>query len=209
MASKLLVDELGPYSHATDVTMATGKNIAGANTQFKVTGGTSGQVLISDGAGGLTWGPVGTTIKYAVICEQQASGTNGGTFTAGSWVIRTLNNEIYDQIGVSISSNVFTIPAGTFIIRWQAPAFGVSAHMSRLYDVTNTSVVEYGSSAYDRISTANDTGLSHGWARVVVGSATEYQIEHRCGTSRSTEGLGQPVGVSVEKYTIVEIEQHS
>ena len=36
MASKLLVDELGPYSHATDVTMATGKNIAGANTQFKV-----------------------------------------------------------------------------------------------------------------------------------------------------------------------------
>jgi len=209
MASKLLVDELAPYAHATDVTLTTGKNISGANTQYKVTGGTSGQVLISDGAGGLTWGAVGTTIKYAVICEQQASGTNGGTFTTGVWQIRTLNNEIYDDIGVSILSNVFTIPAGTFYIRWQAPAYGVYGHMSRLYDVTNTTVIEYGTTAYDQISTANDIGNSFGWAKVILASVTEYRIEHRCTNTYATTGFGRAGGLAVEKYTIVEIEQHA
>jgi hypothetical protein len=56
MASKILVDELAPQSHATDVTLATGKNITGANTQFKITGGSSGNIISTDGVGALTWG---------------------------------------------------------------------------------------------------------------------------------------------------------
>ena len=55
MASKILVDELAPYSHATDVTLATGKKIAGANTQFKITGGANTNILTTDGAGALSW----------------------------------------------------------------------------------------------------------------------------------------------------------
>jgi hypothetical protein len=58
MASKILVDELAPQSHATDVTLATGKNITGANTQFKITGGASANVLTTDGAGVLSWGAI-------------------------------------------------------------------------------------------------------------------------------------------------------
>ena len=56
MASKILVDELAPYAHATDVTITTGKKIAGANTQYKITGGALNEVLQSDGSGNLTWG---------------------------------------------------------------------------------------------------------------------------------------------------------
>jgi hypothetical protein len=56
MASKILVDELAPQSHATDVTLATGKKIAGAETQYKVTGGAVDEILKSDGAGNLVWG---------------------------------------------------------------------------------------------------------------------------------------------------------
>ena len=55
MASKILVDELAPYSHATDVTLATGKNITGANTQFKITGGSNLNHLSTDGSGNLSW----------------------------------------------------------------------------------------------------------------------------------------------------------
>jgi len=58
MASKILVDELAPHAHATDVTLTTGKNITGANTQFKITGGSSGNVLTTDGSGVLTWGAI-------------------------------------------------------------------------------------------------------------------------------------------------------
>ena len=209
MASKLLVDELAPYAHATDVTLTAGKNISGANTQYKVTGGSSGQVLISDGAGGLTWGAVGTTIKCAAICEQQVSGTAGGGFTAGSWVIRTLNNEIYDDIGISISANVFTLPAGTFVIRWAAPANQVNSHMTRLYDVTGTVVVEYGTSANDDSGAYSSNNTSIGFAKITKASANEYRIEHRCETTKATNGLGYEASFSVEKYTTVEIEQHS
>ena len=55
MASKILVDELAPYTHATDVTITTGKKIAGAETQYKVTGGLADQVLTSDGSSNLVW----------------------------------------------------------------------------------------------------------------------------------------------------------
>jgi len=55
MASKILVDELAPYSHATDVTLATGKNITGTNAQFKITGGSSTNMLTTDGSGSLSW----------------------------------------------------------------------------------------------------------------------------------------------------------
>jgi hypothetical protein len=212
MASKILVDELAPYSHATDVTLATGKKIAGAETQYKVTGGASGEVLKSDGSGGLTWGSSGTTVKYAVICDEKTSGTSGGTFTNGAWRIRDLNNEIYDDIvgGVSITTNVFTLPVGTYYIRWQAPAYGVSGHISRLYDVDGTAVLEYGTSAYDQLSTANDTGSSFGYAKVVIASGTnQYRIEHRCNVTRATDGFGVNTNNSVEKYTVVEIEQHT
>jgi hypothetical protein len=40
------------------VTLTTGKNITGANTQFKITGGSSGNVLTTDGSGALTWGAI-------------------------------------------------------------------------------------------------------------------------------------------------------
>ena len=210
MASKLLVDELAPYAHATDVTITTGKNISGANTQYKVTGGTSGQLLTNDGSDGLSWSTVPPTIKHTVLCEQQPSGTDGGTFTNGAWRIRTLNTEIFDDIGVSIASNQqFTIPAGTFYIKWRCPGYGVYRHMTRLYDVTNGVVKEYGTSQYDQLSTANDVGWSFGWAKVIVASATEYQIEHQCSNTRAGEGFGQSADFSVEKYTVVEIEQHA
>jgi hypothetical protein len=209
MASKILVDELAPQSHATDVTLTTGKNITGANTQFKITGGSNTNVLTTDGSGGLTWGAAGTTVKHSVLCEEQTSGTDGGTFTSGAWQIRTLNSEIFDDIGITITASVFTLPAGTFYIRWRAPAFGVTYHMSRLYDVDGTAVVEYGTTAYDQVSSANDIGASVGFAKVTPGSPTQYRIEHRATASYSTTGFGRASSLAVEKYTVVEIEQHA
>ena len=80
MASKILVDELAPQSHATDVTITTGKKIAGANTQYKVTGGASGQVLTNDGSDGLSWSASGSTVKRACLVDEKANNTAGGTF---------------------------------------------------------------------------------------------------------------------------------
>jgi len=55
--SKLLTNELGPYA-GSEIAIEAGKTITGAASQFKITGGTAGQVLTTDGAGGLTFGDV-------------------------------------------------------------------------------------------------------------------------------------------------------
>jgi len=82
MASKLLVDELAPYAHATDVTITTGKNISGANTQYKITGGTSGQVLKNDGSDGLTWNTGGKVIQ---VLQTIKTDTTSTTVIAGAF----------------------------------------------------------------------------------------------------------------------------
>ena len=55
MASTIKVNTLDTQS-GTDVTITAGKAITGANTQFKITGGSNTNVLTTDGSGGLTWG---------------------------------------------------------------------------------------------------------------------------------------------------------
>jgi|TARA_R110002050_G_scaffold214516_1_gene350678 hypothetical protein len=115
MASKILVDELAPQSHATDVTLTTGKNITGANTQFKITGGSSGNHLSTDGSGGLTWvSPPGQGLAGAYTRRLQADYTTSGTTgtvvgNADTWAVD--NTSGYASIGGtgSTSSGVFTL----------------------------------------------------------------------------------------------------
>lgn len=68
-----------------------------------------------------------------IIEDRKSSGTAGGTFSSGDWRVRTLNTIVYNN-GVleSLSSNRFKLPAGTYIIDWEAPANDVLGHKSAL-----------------------------------------------------------------------------
>ena len=81
----------------------------------------------------------------AILADQKASGTAGGTFTSGAWQTRDLNTEVYDRLGIlSIASNQFTIStAGTYEISWHTPAYGTAGHQSLLYNITDSTVVAY------------------------------------------------------------------
>ena len=83
------------------------------------------------------------------------------------------------------------------------------SHISRLYDVTNSAVVEYGTTAYDAAAPYDNHGSSVGHAKVTPSGSTEYRIEHQVHTTVASYGYGYPASYSVEKYTMVEIEQHS
>ena len=144
--------------------------------------------------------------SVALLAEEQPSNTNGGTFTSGSWQTRTLNTEVSDTDGiVSLSSNVFTLGAGTYVIEWSAPAYQVRNHQTRLYDNTNTAVVEYGSTEY--ASASESVGnRSFGSAKVTISSSTGYKIEHRSDSTKSTYGFGVNANFgNVEVYTQVKI----
>ena len=208
MASKILVDELAPQSHATDVTITTGKKIAGANTQYKVTGGASGQVLTNDGSDGLSWSAAGSTIKRACLVDQKTAGTDGGTFTSGSWQQRDLQTEYYDDIGITFGTNTFILPAGTFYIDWSCPAFSVENHQTRLYNITSAGVVQAGSSAQCKLSTAWAATRSEGSTKITLGATATFKVEHRCSSTFATEGLGRKCNFGEpEVYTIVNIMQ--
>ena len=150
--------------------------------------GTANIVLASDG--GVTFASaVGLFSSYAIICDSKAGNVHGGDFTTGAWRTRDLNTEIADPDSiVTISSNQFVLGAGTYLIKWSAPAYDVDRHTSRLYDVTNTTA--YDGTAQYSDSANNGMVPSTGFARVTPTGSTTYNIGHACQTTKSSSGFG-------------------
>jgi hypothetical protein len=146
-----------------------------------------------------------TFVSYAIIAEQQSSGTNGGTLTSGAWRTRSLNTEITDPDGiVSISSNAFTLQAGTYLIEWSAVAFQVRRHRTKLRDTTNSADIGFGMSFFTDEST-NASNASSGAARLTITSATTYELQHRSSQTESN-GFGTNTGFGdPETYALVKI----
>ena len=151
---------------------------------------------------------------HAYIVDQKAADVGGGSFTSGAWRTKDLNTEIFDYGGiVSISSNQFTLAnAGTYTIYWRSPALMVEYHISRLYDVTNTTGYN-GSSEYSYQDGA--TTHSVGEERLTITGSTVFEIQHYCNSTISGDyGRGTKSGYSgsggsganvPNVYTIVEI----
>ena len=141
----------------------------------------------------LASGAGGKFVSYAVIVDRKANDAGGGTFTTGDWRTRDLNHEITDPDSiVSISSNQFTLAAGSYLIQWWAPAYKVNEHHSRLYDITNSAVIIEGKQSHNWNGGGDSTyeGFSDGLARVTPSGTTVYEIQHRCGYTVSTYGFG-------------------
>ena len=153
--------------------------------------------------------------SYAIICDRKDSTTDGGSFSTGAWRTRDLNHEIADPDSiVSISSNQFTLQAGTYLIKWKAPVYSVDRFTSRLYDITNSALKEYGTSGFDNNNAVQTA--SEGFARVTISGSTAYEIQCACQTTDSNgfgvasetnaagaHSSGTTEGYSI--YTVVEI----
>ena len=160
--------------------------IAGANY------GTSGQVLKSGGSGAApAWEAGGNFTSYAIVAEIRSGTSDGGTLTANTWHTREINTEIADPDGiVSISSNQFTLQAGTYLIEWQAPAWRCDRHVTRLYDVTNSAARGNATIEFSQDSGSYTMSSSRGFARVTISGATVYKLETKGTVTKSGDGLG-------------------
>lgn len=147
-----------------------------------------------------------TFTSYAIICDEKTENTNGGTFTSGAWRTRDLNTEIADPDSiVSISSNQFTLGAGSYFIEATAPAYDIDRHQTRLYNATSSSVVQAGSSQYAHTAD-NVQNNSIVMARVTVTSDTAFEIQHRSTANGTNNGFGVNTGFGeVCIYTLVKI----
>lgn len=146
-------------------------------------------------------------VPIAILEDQKASGTNGGTFTSGADRTRTLNTKVSDLSNmVSLSSDQFTLNAGTYLIEWSAPAWKTEQHQSFLYNATDASVVQRGSSEDSTASNAIIT-KSGGSAIVVISATKAFEIRHRCNTTAATTGFGAAGSFGTEVYTRVQIRR--
>jgi len=147
-------------------------------------------------------------VSYAVICERVSANTDSGDFNTGSWRTKGLNTELTDPDGiVSISSDQFTLIAGTYYIEWITPGYRVRSFMSRLVDKTNSdTVVATGTSEYAR-DDAYANSWSKGYCRLNIGSSTVYQLQGRCEDSQANNGMGQHANMDStdETYSVVKI----
>ena len=148
--------------------------------------------------------------SYALICDSKGNTTDGGTFTSGAWRTRDLNQEISDEDSiVSISSNQFTLAAGTYLIKWKCPAMKVAHHVTKLILITgsvSSFTEKAGSSSYAGTGSVVQNE-SFGLARVTLTGSGAFEIQHYGETTKSTDGFGQPANgyASESIYTTVEI----
>ena len=129
-----------------------------------------------------------TFISYAIIADIKASNADGGDFDSGAWRTRDLNTEIADPDNiVSLSSNQFTLGAGSYLIEFSAPACRLGSHQTRLYNATTSSEVQIGTSHYAPPTSGHADQTSMGAGRVTITGSTSFEIQHR-GAGNSNVG---------------------
>tara|TARA_R110002126_G_C10256635_1_gene482600 strand:+ start:156 stop:650 length:495 start_codon:yes stop_codon:yes gene_type:complete len=144
--------------------------------------------------------------SVAIIADVKAVSTVAGGSSTG-WQTRDLNTEIDDPLNiVSITSNQFTLQAGTYLIEWSCPALGANHHTSRLYNVTTSAVSEQGTAAY-MVNSSNVQTTTTGASIQTISSATVFRIEHHFETAKASNGLGTFSDSGNSVYTLVKIHK--
>jgi len=152
-------------------------------------------------------GGFGKFASYAIIADQKATDTPGGSSSTGTFNTRDLNTELADPDGiVTISSNQFTLQAGSYLIRASAPAYKAARHQILINNVTDSAVAAVGQPEYcGGGESVGNRAFAAG--RVTITSAKAFDIRHRVGYAEATYGLGVEANYDLQPniYTIVEI----
>ena len=205
-----IADDAINSEHYVDGSIDTAHIADSAVTDAKIASGISSSKLtgalpaISGAA--LTGLSAGAFSSFAVIGDQKGTNTDGGSSTSGAFYTRDLNTEFVDDDNiVSISSNQFTLQAGTYLIKASAPAYKSSRHQILIWNATD-STGSVGTSEYAGSGESVQT-RSHAVARFTIGAAKAFEIRHRVGNSLATYGLGVASNYDLLNsiYTIVEI----
>lgn len=163
---------------------------AGAINGVVVSGtAASGKVLTATGSGTADWETPGGSGPYYFLLQQILSdGTDNGTLTSGSWFTYPINTISYDPSSIaSLSSNEFTLPAGTYRLEGDVVLYDCSRAKARLYDVTNSAVILPGESQYLG-GGGSASMLVHGI--FTLSGTTVLRMEARGESSVSNQGLG-------------------
>lgn len=152
----------------------------------------------------------GTPIEYILIQDQKPSGTASGGFTLGAWRTRDLTTIVQDDTGlVALALNVVTLPAGTYRMRCNAPAYGVGRHALRLQDTTAPATLVSGNCGHNHtvIPLAGSIANMEGYFTIAV--PTDIEVQHQSEGTVAVTGMGLAAGssfaVAHEVYASLEL----
>ncbi len=207
--------EIGTDVQAFDATLTSLAAVSGVAGDVLYASGTDAWARLAKGANGKVLGLLSGVPAWVAaggqllhIQDQKTSGSDGGTFTSGSWQKRTCDDVQTNEIsGASESSSVITLPAGTYWIEASAPAKRTNNNKIRFRNTSDSSDAVIGQNTN---ANTDDTSSGHSFAqlkgRFTIASAKNFELQHRAQTTRSTDGFGAAATFSVvEVYADVSI----
>jgi hypothetical protein len=143
----------------------------------------------------------------AIFNETQASGTNGGTATSGSFAKRTLNTTVVNNIaGCSIASSVITLPAGTYLARASAPVYRVNNNQARFFNNTASAIAGVAGINVYSDNTGDNGGVGIVDTIFTLSVTSNIQLEQRVTTTVVNAGFGPATSFgTTEQYASVTI----
>lgn len=174
---------------------------------------TNGQILVYDApnqqwvCGDNSSGSGNNATQYIQLRDEKPQGTDGGSFPANTWVTRILNTKAVDETNqVILSSNQFSLPAGTYTVKIVVPATMVGRHKARLRNITAGTTQIEGTSEFNRSGGtyyASTSSLIQG--KFTLTTTTIFEVQHFNNGGNTVNGLGMGVGSGPEIYTVVEL----
>jgi hypothetical protein len=128
------------------------------------------------------------------VRHEVATGVQPDTVSQGTWSnTRALNTVKTNNIpGASLSSNQVTLPAGTYEYVITVPSFNCGAMRARLRNVTDATVVDYGTPEYSNVTyPCSARSILRG--QFTIAAAKAFDVQQYQG---STGSAGVPQGVS-------------
>ena len=144
---------------------------------------------------------------YAQALYKVSQGTSGGTFTSGSWIAREFNALAPGGTGILLSgSTQFAIPAGTYRCRIMAQAYSVRQHQLRLVNVSKSpdEVLILGANAYAAFALGGSQNAATLVGQFTLAADANVEVQHRCTTTRASDGMGKALNVTYEIYAQAE-----
>lgn len=144
---------------------------------------------------------------YLAVVERRNSGEDAGDFNSGAWRTRALNVSLGNTLGATvIGLPTVGLERGIYEVRASAPAHQVDAHQCRLYDVTNAAVLLTGTTELAPAGILTTT-RSVVVGRIYLEDDAEVELQHRCETTRATDGMGEGAAWGYEVYAELELRR--
>jgi hypothetical protein len=162
-----------------------------------------------------------TTYKFQTTAD-------AGNFASGAWRIRlfthvgygnntalaadqaiALATQVNNYASISVAPNdTITLQPGIYYVRGYATAYRCDSHRVRIQNTTDATTFLNGTAAYSPSAADSSQTLSIVEGYIIIQTAKAIQLQHRCGTTRNTDGLGKYDSFGdANTYALLQIER--